>query len=839
MKRFNLKTILILAAFLLPILSLRAQISYSDTIGNGSDIGHDAALPGHYGYNLSAALYTADEINHSAGYIQSLSYYFYFMSTTEWADQRLKLYLLETNSNTLDLSRTWGELTAEATLVYDSTSYEIDLFEAYYWKEFLFDTPFAYHGGNLIVLAEGYGCDLSYGGCETDIYINNGNSGNCYNRLQDGEPFSFTTPLSSLSGSQHDNETERADVFFTFNGEISDDDECVMTLPYSEDFESYDNDFTAYPECWAKYNDYISGLDYDCPIVSGGGSTYTNCLFFYLQGTATQCAILPRMEDGTSIRDVSMTFNFRSAQQFTTRIVVGVMTNPDDISTFTGVDTVFRTGSTNSNELKQVSFAPYTGNGRYIALMLHGESSSYYNCFVDDIYVFENEFCTPPAQITSTTNENGVNISWVPTTNTTEVWIYYKEHTASVYDSILVSGQNSHLFTDLPANTTYEYYLVSNCGDNSTSEPSAPYTFFTPCATITQFPWNEGFENGLGCWTRDALNAGEEWQIVTNGSNPTCTPAEGSQMAQIDNYHHETGNWSTLISPALHLSHDMQLSFQFHSYGPEDVFDFDTYDFRPGRDSVNVYVNSSATTDGATLITTIHGYSAQAAWETAIATIPVAAEEELYLIFEAISDYGFNICLDDITVGEMAIGITVDTTICEGDSLLYEGVFYSEEGSYTIENATDTVITLNLTVNPTYTITINDSIAEGETYTQYGFNEETPGTYYQNLTTVEGCDSTIILNLSYISETGIGKMELAQLSVAPNPAHDRITLTTEPLSSEMTVELWDMTGRCLMHRIMQKGETRMEIGRDKLASGLYLLKANLNGNTHTLKVLFQ
>ena len=53
-----------------------------------------------------------------------------------------------------------------------------------------------------------------------------------------------------------------------------------------------------------------------------------------------------------------------------------------------------------------------------------------------------------------------------------------------------------------------------------------------------------------------------------------------------------------------------------------------------------------------------------------------------------------------------------------------------------------------ITVNPTYHPVINASICEGETYTENGFNESDQGTYVQDLLTVNGCDSIVTLNLT-------------------------------------------------------------------------------------------
>ena len=100
---------------------------------------------------------------------------------------------------------------------------------------------------------------------------------------------------------------------------------------------------------------------------------------------------------------------------------------------------------------------------------------------------------------------------------------------------------------------------------------------------------------------------------------------------------------------------------------------------------------------------------------------------------------------------------TVYDNVCHGDVYIGFGFAIRTEDSipaiYTyVQNlqtskGCDSVVTLVLTINPVYNTMIYDTICQGETYSQYGFNENTAGIFTQNLTTVKGCDSIITLNL--------------------------------------------------------------------------------------------
>ena len=63
-------------------------------------------------------------------------------------------------------------------------------------------------------------------------------------------------------------------------------------------------------------------------------------------------------------------------------------------------------------------------------------------------------------------------------------------------------------------------------------------------------------------------------------------------------------------------------------------------------------------------------------------------------------------------------------------------------------NGCDSIVTLNLTVNPTYNEVLNEAICMGENFLFEGNIYTASGTYTNRLTTIEGCDSIITLNLT-------------------------------------------------------------------------------------------
>ena len=79
------------------------------------------------------------------------------------------------------------------------------------------------------------------------------------------------------------------------------------------------------------------------------------------------------------------------------------------------------------------------------------------------------------------------------------------------------------------------------------------------------------------------------------------------------------------------------------------------------------------------------------------------------------------------------------------------GTDYDQTGQYiktlTNQNGCNSIVTLNLTVNPTDAITVHDTIYQGETYPFNGTDYTETGVYTATLVNKLGCDSVVTLNL--------------------------------------------------------------------------------------------
>ena len=112
-------------------------------------------------------------------------------------------------------------------------------------------------------------------------------------------------------------------------------------------------------------------------------------------------------------------------------------------------------------------------------------------------------------------------------------------------------------------------------------------------------------------------------------------------------------------------------------------------------------------------------------------------------------------CYSDTTISTVIVNETYDIqfteTICSNETIMFGPDELNESGVY-IQNlqsiaGCDSIVKLDLTVNPSYSFTIDTAICDGETIVYQGLTMTTSGTYPFNLFTTLGCDSIITYEL--------------------------------------------------------------------------------------------
>ena len=313
--------------------------------------------------------------------------------------------------------------------------------------------------------------------------------------------------------------------FGTFNTE------CVplTELPYTWDFESNLIAGTAdypLPACWSR-PDYTFPYIYQIYNYSTGGYSGVlacgNVSYYASYDGDPKIVVLPELESNIPVANLQVnlwarTNYYNSAQNYPTFIEVGVMTDPDDASTFTPIDTTANINTTNTEF--QLELSGYSGTGNYVALRMHpGKYYNEYNdsysnntLYVDDMTLSLIPSCPRPEAVTVTNvTSDAATLTW--SSGESSFMVYYKVHGTAAYTAIEDGpvSDTTYTLTDLTPNTNYDVYVASVCADE-TETPSIGASFTTFCVALDSVPVYYDFETGNtagtstyplpSCWTR-------------------------------------------------------------------------------------------------------------------------------------------------------------------------------------------------------------------------------------------------------------------------------------------------------------------------------------------------
>ena len=239
--------------------------------------------------------------------------------------------------------------------------------------------------------------------------------------------------------------------------------DAITTLPYSTSFEDASG---SYVYCWSRLASDASHMVYrynDSPYAHSGSNSLD---FAYTPGCWT-IAIMPAFD--ASIPTNSLMLDFWLDKTGTSGYFeVGVMTDPEDASTFEVVDTIESTLIGNSAAYYEhiiMSLEDYTGNGQYVAFRASNAVQCGYR--MDDLMVSEIPTCMYPTnfQALSSTNSS-VMLSWTEMGDATSWNILYD---TTGFDPELggitvIADATPFEVTGLMDVTTYDFYLQADCG---------------------------------------------------------------------------------------------------------------------------------------------------------------------------------------------------------------------------------------------------------------------------------------------------------------------------------------------------------------------------------------
>lgn len=268
---------------------------------------------------------------------------------------------------------------------------------------------------------------------------------------------------------------------------VAQTDSCVITsLPQFWDFETNNAGGTTdkpLPACW---NRLISGSHISVPYVDeNAGQSHSGSKFLELFNTRGWYVTLPPLSDTISVNQVGLSFYLRLyLSPIHDSLEVGVMTDPNDVSTFTAIDTFSSIPA--GYQFMTVDFSGYNGNGKIIAF--HDNTTNGYGSimFIDDVTLTwlplpNLPSCySPTALSVANVDAHSVDVTWTHDADSTVYVIHYKPTTDTIWLTDTVSVTSCTINGLIPL-TTYELFVIALCNPDS---PSGTVTFTTECAPV-------------------------------------------------------------------------------------------------------------------------------------------------------------------------------------------------------------------------------------------------------------------------------------------------------------------------------------------------------------------
>ncbi|MBO7489406.1 MAG: thiol protease/hemagglutinin PrtT [Bacteroidales bacterium] len=172
---------------------------------------------------------------------------------------------------------------------------------------------------------------------------------------------------------------------------------------------------------------------------------------------------------------------------------------------------------------------------------------------------------------------------------------------------------------------------------------------------------------------------------------------------------------------------------------------------------------------------------------------------------------------------------TGDTTATACDSFIWHGTTFTEStqnSTFTIPNSKgcDSTITLHLTIN--HSVILYDTLTVGSNelpYDYHGNAIDGEGDYTFTGTTVEGCDSTMYLNV-VVNQVGIYDIQNSEFEIQlyPNPTGGLLTIEGKGVER---VEVLDVLGRVVADQFNESINGTMVMDLSSLPQGAYTLRA--------------
>ena len=183
---------------------------------------------------------------------------------------------------------------------------------------------------------------------------------------------------------------------------------------------------------------------------------------------------------------------------YTSDLIVGTITDPNDPTTFTPHSTIPNSTFNSSNwEQIIVSFNNYSGTDNYIAFR-HGLNSTFDYIWMDDFYYEDIPSCVAPTNLVASNITGGsADFSWTPGGNET-LWNIQWGNAGFTLGTGTIDSTSStnYSLTGLSPSSAYSFYVQAICAGNDSSYWTGPLNI----NTLIQGPVGVNCVSGGNAW---------------------------------------------------------------------------------------------------------------------------------------------------------------------------------------------------------------------------------------------------------------------------------------------------------------------------------------------------
>lgn len=529
--------------------------------------------------------------------------------------------------------------------------------------------------------------------------------------------------------------------------------ECdiISSLPWTEGFEAAPDGSYQMPYCWTR----PSSGNYPYSYANSTYSTYSyngeRCLYLYASGTTSYYAVTPQVDVTNYPMNANMVTFWARTNNTTSEfsVEVGTMTDPNDVSTFTTLQTISVQGDTYTKYIAKLTNA--TATDSYIALKLTRTAGSYSYLYIDDLTVDVMPSCWPVESITATSIDfTSATIAWVGSEDNDASTVY------NVYngETLVASGVTSpYTLTGLEMDQTYEVSVVADCGNNDLAN-----------ATSITFTHGYCMPNPSSRDRNGLINVSfGTFMTVNNNDHPQAAPFYGNYASQIG---------SAILGS---VSFPMSITWGTgYTYGTIVWIDWNQN--LAFEDSEMVYSGMSTNDNPATLEFNV--------------TLPEGTAEGNYRVRVAGADSYFDSYIGGDAEADHDPCFTSTYAAAE-DYTLYVGPAPEQTVSFNYL-VTEAGVEMGTAATAVATIHWGDSVVLNSTPAT---NMRTAGWYPGNLTSVEGVEAIAVdtndLKILVTSDTtitvvyGYGQFEIKGITANENQARMGSVAGNSPYNNDM------------------------------------------------------